>query len=311
MARDKPVIAQNSFKLAAAYFERFLPYPGSKNAVAELVDLQWSLASQTEPVPPQDFWEGIGIPKELAPYVHVIMHLSQIDLLSMASGVSQAVCAMDYYKKLNRKAKVVFDELLGDPRHFAGHDWLKLKRAAAEHHSLPYLNGILDYFEVETGGLSSSSEEDELMINIASVPIIDHEKLDWSVIRTIRKDKARQLKLRRLRAFAFENYSGKPLSFIEDDLLARIDDHQAAAKEWGLSTIQSTFSVSATKGVMTATAASLVAAISGQAIPVAAAIGATAVLGPSTISILTSRRRFQLKQAKDPISYIVELKNNK
>ncbi len=149
------------------------------------------------------------------------------------------------------------------------------------------------------------------MLCVAAVPVVDPDSLSWDIIRELRRDELSRIKLRRLRTFVFENYANKPLSFVKDDLLTRIHDHNSAAKEWGLATVQSTFSIGAVKSVMTAAASGLVAAIAGQPVPIAAALGATAILGATTVSIVASRRQFQLKQAKDPIVYVVDLTKRK
>jgi len=306
----KTIIAFDSFKLAAAYFDRFIPFPWTKVSLVEMFEVRDYLLSHTRTEKDaESAWRGTGIPQELAPYFHVVMHFSNIEFLSITLKKDQKDCVQMHYDSLPSAARKTFDSLLGDPRHMINSEykWPDIFGAATEYHSRPFL------YQVEYFGSKASqniTNEDDPLIQIASLPILEPDDLKWDTIQALRNDKVSQVKLRRLRAFFFENYAGKPKSFIEDDLLTRIDDHQSAAKDWGLSTLQTTLSLGGTKGLMTSTSAGLVAVLAGQSVPIAAAIGASAVLGSTTVSILTSRKRFKLKQAKDPVAYIMDLKNN-
>jgi hypothetical protein len=59
----------------------------------------------------------------------------------------------------------------------------------------------------------------------------------------LRNDVESRKQLRRLRLFFFQNYMGKPVAFVEDDLMRRIDDYEQARKKHGLDAVLSSISV--------------------------------------------------------------------
>src|SRR3989337_688406 len=66
--------------------------------------------------------------------------------------------------------------------------------------------------------------------------LIDTEKLSLETIFEFRKDEENSKRIRDLHLFVFENYQDKPLSYIEDDICKRIEEHNSAIKKWGLDT---------------------------------------------------------------------------
>lgn len=153
------------------------------------------------------------------------------------------------------------------------------------------------------------NEMDEALplLTLSRLRLVDASTVSWEHVLELRKDTVAQDRLRRLRLFAFQNYSGKSREFIEDDLLSRVADYEASAKKWGLETVQGTLSlVLNSKLAAGAFAGSLVSALFGA--PMAALLAGTAgaVLEVSNVALELRRRKMTLDQLSrdNPVSYI-------
>ena len=96
----------------------------------------------------------------------------------------------------------------------------------------------LDIFESD---VTQGSNTENPVIQLMSIPVVSNLDLSWEIVGAFR----------------------------EDDLMTRIEDHQEAAKKWGLKTLSSTLSVGASEKLLAATAGGLVAAIAGASVPLA------------------------------------------
>ena len=83
---------------------------------------------------------------------------------------------------------------------------------------------------------TSGSVSDNFISTIMRLELIDTSKISWDKILSIREDSEAHKKLRRLRLIFEKDYSGKPFSFIEDDILSRIEDYENIVKDWKLET---------------------------------------------------------------------------
>jgi hypothetical protein len=79
-------------------------------------------------------------------------------------------------------------------------------------------------------------KEEDVTLVISSLKLIDVNKCEWDQLFEFRKDPGAMDKLRRLRLFAYENFTGKSRDFIEDKLLVSLRDYEIAVKEWGFTT---------------------------------------------------------------------------
>lgn len=80
------------------------------------------------------------------------------------------------------------------------------------------------------------------LLTISNLKLIDATNSNWEQLLEFRKDKDAKIKLRKLRLFAYENYSGKSKNFIEDDIQSKIYDYELTAKKFGLNLIQAALS---------------------------------------------------------------------
>lgn len=190
----------------------------------------------------------------------------------------------------------------------------------AGNHTQPLLQGhigkssllsLFDDFEVfgRSDYFESEDFEPHPFVEFSNIPIIDDTKISWSHVIEIREDKSAIAKLRRLRAFFTKNYKGLTRQEIEDDLLTRIDDYEKTAGSLGLETTNSIFSIGGSEKIAAALVTGSLATILGAPISIASAIGASATLSGLLIQVVTHRKLFELKQQKDPVRYLVDLKN--
>lgn len=155
-------------------------------------------------------------------------------------------------------------------------------------------------FGQEDGGKTS-------LTVIASLNLIEVEKVSWELILELRKDLEAQERLRRLGLFAYENYDRKPRSFVEDDILNRISEYEQEAKRWGLDLTHSTLNtVLGSKLLAGSFAGSFVSVFTGA--PTVAVLGSLGVgsleLGRIAIEIVKRRTALVDLERRNPVSYI-------
>lgn len=253
---------------------------------------------------------------------------SQVDFIKEAFHPGVSSWSYFSWVTMNARASPLYPEvfLIENPQNFEEKDkssqtrsemllLIRSREAFIDSHlSLP--KKIISHLEsagetVDYFGLSPFDAEvdiEKVMLTISNISVIDSKSLKWEVVREFRKDKASLSKLRRLRAFAIKDYTGKPRSFIEDDILTRVEDHEDATKKWGLETIKSTISAGASEKIILAGLGGLLATTSGAPISTTVAIGASALLGSTLVQLVSGRKLLELSQTKDPIRYIYELR---
>lgn len=79
--------------------------------------------------------------------------------------------------------------------------------------------------------------ENIIEFSVFNMPVINFDILNWEQIFEVKKDYESFIKLKKFRTFAFNNYSGKPSSFIQDDILFRMYDYESVIKKHDLKTV--------------------------------------------------------------------------
>jgi hypothetical protein len=164
---------------------------------------------------------------------------------------------------------------------------------------------------IDVSPINGSEADTQIAVSIACAKIIDVDACDWNHLIELRKDKQSMARLRRFRLFAFDKYQGMGLSFIEDDLLSRMDDYNQTVAEWGLNSAKGVIvSFVKSKGALGSVAAALVSEWTGSPVAMAAAFGAGA-LGMAEITLDVVNRGFELQKLNlnNPVSYIAKLDN--
>ena len=138
--------------------------------------------------------------------------------------------------------------------------------------------------------------------------LIDTQYVPWNAVIEFRKDRESVAKLRRLRLFMFENYSGKPVSYVRDDILKRIDDYETTAKRWGMRTALQTMQGILSLKSLPAVAASAFAASAGAGLTTAIAIGAGLEIASVATGVYEKIDVRRNDCESNPVSYLVDVK---
>jgi hypothetical protein len=130
----------------------------------------------------------------------------------------------------------------------------------------------------------------------------------------VRRDEKSMAKLRSLRLLFHENYSGKPSSYIEDDLLSRVDKYDETVKEWKLDTVERSLEMFCSSKSLKATAVAVIAAAFWGGIPLTelagpAIAGSVFEVGKIGLSVRKKRRELVKFKNQNPVSYLVELRD--
>jgi hypothetical protein len=152
----------------------------------------------------------------------------------------------------------------------------------------------------------SNQSYDTTTLKLLNLDLIDTSKADWEQIIEIRKDKNSINKLRKLKTFFHENYTGKEKNFIQDDLLNRIEDYKNVTKDWGFETLVS--SITLMKTSLTTVGSSLVMALTGQPLEVAAATGIFVGIGNISLQFAKEKHKLMKLGRDHPLAYIIDSK---
>jgi hypothetical protein len=147
----------------------------------------------------------------------------------------------------------------------------------------------------------------DIAITITSLELVDAARCSWEQILEFRRDTEARDKLRRLRLFACDNYSGKTKDYIGDDILKRIADYQETVRRWGFETKYSALSMLLTSKLLAGSlTGSLVSVLFDAPVAAIASAAGGAGLEIGRIALELSKRKFALRTmlADNPVSYI-------
>jgi hypothetical protein len=158
--------------------------------------------------------------------------------------------------------------------------------------------------------LKSGFKREDPALILTGLNQVDTKDMSWRHILELREDQESVSRLRRLRTFIFENYQDKPLSFIKDDILNRIDIYETTAKQWGLKTKESILKIIFNSGTALAvTAATIASLVKGIPISVSLplGIGTTFLTGNIILEISSYSREVHRFKQENPITYLIEI----
>lgn len=156
---------------------------------------------------------------------------------------------------------------------------------------------------------ASDATPDDVTITLARIHLVDVDKAPWDQITEFRKDQGAREKFRRLRLFAFREYSGKSVAFIEDDLLERLAGYDAARKAHGFDTTISSLSVLLdAKQLQTAAAGGIVSGLFGGPI---AGLGTALSIEIAGIALHVAKKLHSFAKLKQDheLAYIIEARD--
>lgn len=296
MSYDRHIAALSfgDLKTAALYFDRVLPL-----AFASIRgDARGLVLYAPDPIPIElaaQLIFGQNAPRHLIiswidDYWHPFM--KQLRPLMAQPRNSQDPSAYDELKRLYLSNAAVGDK----------HSVRDIFRELARRLAIESYAVLLPEENSENTGFS----EAYACLALLDVPLIDPSNASWEQILEVRRSAEASRKLRRLRLFFFENYSGKPRSYVEDDLLRRLDDYERVRREFGFDTVLSAISVVLdAKNLQAAVVAGLTAALFGG--PSAGfTVGATVEVGK--VAIAACQRIAQIRRLRDghELAYLID-----
>ena len=147
---------------------------------------------------------------------------------------------------------------------------------------------------------------------MTSMHLIDANKLSWAQIEEFRKDRTSRVKLRRLRLFFVQNYTGKDRRYVEDDLCRLLDEYERTVQSWGFETRAQVVSMLlSSKWVAGGVGGSVFSALAGapMAALVTAAGGLSIEIGNIVLEVTKRKHALRKLTYESPISYVVDLQN--
>lgn len=155
---------------------------------------------------------------------------------------------------------------------------------------------------------SYPTANEDPVVRLSQVQLVDANRASWEQILALRSDAQARLRLQRLRAFAETNYTGKSISYVEDDLASRIDEYEQARKKHGFEVITGSLSALLdANNLHAAVGATLAAAILGG--PLAAMSAAACIeLGKFSLEFAKRKRTMVDWATSHPLAYLVETK---
>jgi hypothetical protein len=161
----------------------------------------------------------------------------------------------------------------------------------------------------KTSGDNSQTADPSIVLT--GLKLVDTSDISWRHLLEIKHDKESINKLRRLRTFIYENYKDKPVAFIQDDLLNRIEAYETTAKYLGLKVANSALKiVFSSSSLVASTAATIFTAFSGGpiTIPLALGVGSSCMLGNIGLELRTYKRDSYKFRQDNPVTYLVDIK---
>lgn len=154
---------------------------------------------------------------------------------------------------------------------------------------------------------SSSTEIEDPVVTLAGLNLVDVTKASWDQIVELRQDQQSQRKLQRLRAFLANSYTGKSLSYIEDDLARCLDDYEQGRQKHGFETVAASISVLLDSANLQAALAVGVGAtlLGGPAVGISSA--AAIEVGKVAIEFAKRRRQMVDWQRSHDFAYIIDV----
>lgn len=283
---SKTAIAVGSAKEALLYFDKIIPV----NLVLDFIG-------------PMSRGERLIFPE----YFHEVIPQNLRDNLQFLHGLADVNPAMHNFMRKYIQTKFhLKPEIVG----LSYEEYDSVERIAAEMFFSFVDNFGLKALPLDCGGDFSADEEPdqtESVISLATLDLVDASSCSWEQINEFRRDEEAQDKLRRLRLFAYENYSGKSKDYIEDDILKRIADYDEAVKQWGFETTQGAVNMLLnSKIVGGALTGSLVSTLVGAPTLAVATAVSGSILEIGRIALEVTKQRFALHKLirENPVSYI-------
>ena len=149
-----------------------------------------------------------------------------------------------------------------------------------------------------------------IICTLSNIPIVDADSADFEQIKNLRKDTESKRKLRNLKIFLHETYTGKSLDFIQDDLNRRIYDFNIAVKKHGFQIQQATLSTLFNSNTLLPTIATAIASVllGTPLLSVAAAAGALIEVGKIIVQVRQCKYDYSILLETHELAYFFKLR---
>jgi hypothetical protein len=158
------------------------------------------------------------------------------------------------------------------------------------------------------GPAESESQKESVGISLCKLNLIDVSKARWEHILEFREDAESTRKLRNLRLFLSENYTGKELEYIKDDLCRRLDEYEEVRKGWAFETKTAVLSAFfSSKSLTAAAGGTLLSALLGSTATAAvtATTGVFMEVGKAAIEVHKRKHDLDCLTNRHPLSYVI------
>ncbi|HEY2560215.1 MAG TPA: hypothetical protein VGI48_10945 [Caldimonas sp.] len=145
---------------------------------------------------------------------------------------------------------------------------------------------------------------------LSNLNLVDSSRLTWRQILELRKDEDSVERLRNLRRAVYKDYSGKPESYIKEDIEFRISEYEAATKLWSLPLQKGILEIAMTGEALTTFGAIMALGLFGAPVAAVAAAGGAIVVGKAALSFAQRKRDIELERKRNPMAYLVRLRKD-
>lgn len=163
------------------------------------------------------------------------------------------------------------------------------------------------YFLPSNLSCNVEKQPENILLHLPNIPLVNLDRTPWDKILEFRKDRNSIQKFRRFRNFLNKNYCGKSKSFIEDDLLIKMEDYELTLKEWGFETITTSLDMLFSSKILFGTGIGATLSTLCNA-PIAAlttiSAGALVEFGKISLHLIKRDHQYNILLQKNDLSYI-------
>lgn len=306
---SRNVICFDHFRTAAVHFNRVIPFDTSV-VIEAIFGTEWSDKNL----------EKYKSTQELQELMQTISNDSKV-FWEMVFGSSKKLAFefhLDWEDSINEFSRVILrDSWRDELEEYDKSRIIKSLQGQTEETKESYQH-FLHVLGIPSASLFLSdsteflydSSNTNIMATIAGIPLVNAEQASLLQIRQLREDTNAQRKLRNLRLFLFQNYTGKPKSFIEDDIHKRMDEYYAAASKHGFDIFESSLTcLIDAKSIQATIAGGLIGWLLGGPV-VGITSGLTVEIASLSLTLARGIRELRLFRKQHDLAYIFHAKKS-
>jgi len=150
-----------------------------------------------------------------------------------------------------------------------------------------------------------------IALSLTGIGVVDPCNLDWDQVLEIRQDPACLEKLRKFRTFLYDEFDGKPVSYVVDSILQAVDEYENACRKHGVDLVYAAVnSILNSKSLLATAALTASSIVSGHPewASVTAISGGVVEIGKLCITIAKTHYDHRLLTAESEVAYLVALR---